>query len=111
MKKRIIPVILILLFVSGLFPLKASAAVTSAGTETMLRYVFGKGGDVKLSKSLSLSDALVVPEGKKVSLDLNGKTLDRGMSVCSENGSAVIVIFSFTDIWGKIPSTFRSSEQ
>ena len=104
MKKRIIPVILILLFVSGVFPLKASAAVKSAGTETVLRSVFEKGGDVKLSKSLSLSDALVVPEGKKVSLDLNGKTLDRGMSVCSENGSAVIVmpgaVFTLKDTSG-----------
>ena len=26
-------------------------------------------------------------------------------------GNAVRVIFSFTDIWGKIPSTLRSSEQ
>ena len=91
MKRRILPLILALTVILAAFPIKAGA-VTSAGSEAVLKRIFEKGGELKLTKSLYLTGALVVPEGKNVSLDLNGKTLDRAMSVCAENGSAVIVM-------------------
>ncbi len=91
MKRRIIPVILALIVISAFLPLNAGA-VTSAGTQAVLEKYFEKGGELKLTAAINLTKGLVVPEGITVSLDLNGKTLNRGLSVCVENGSVITVM-------------------
>ena len=67
------------------------AAATKVGNETALLKAVENGGDIQLSKSIVLTDVLVIPEGKKVTLDLYGKTLSRGMAFVNENGSAIRV--------------------
>jgi hypothetical protein len=36
------------------------------------------GGDVKLESDITINETIVIPEGKKVNLDLNGKTISSG---------------------------------
>ena len=91
--KKTITALLALLFVFGALPfgvLTASAA-TSAGTEAALVKAVNNGSDIKLTKNIDLSAQLVIPEGTSVSLDLNGKTLNRGLGGTQENGSVILV--------------------
>ena len=91
MKHRIIPALLVFaVLLSSLSP--GASAITSAGNETVLKRIFESGGDLKLTKSITITSGLVVPEGKTVSLDLNGKTIDRGLAVCVEGGSVITVM-------------------
>lgn len=66
-------------------------AAASAGTEAALRSAVSNGGDVRMTKSIQLTSCLVIPGGTAVTLDLNGKTLDRGLSVCQDAGSVIRV--------------------
>ncbi|MBO4893668.1 MAG: hypothetical protein J5562_01980 [Clostridia bacterium] len=91
MKRKFFPVLLAFIVLLGALSVGASA-VTSAGTEAALVNGFAKGGEYKLTKSLTITHGLVVPEGKTVSLDLNGKTLDRGLAVCVDGGSVITVM-------------------
>ena len=91
MKRKLLSAFLIMLVIIAAIPVTVHA-VTTVGTEAVLKKYFDKGGDLKLSKSLSLTGGLVVPEGKKVTLDLNGKILDRGLTVCEEGGSVITVM-------------------
>ena len=93
--KRAAAAVIALIILLGLLPFHSSrvyaAAVTTAGDETALRKAVNKGGDLKLTKSIMLTDSLTIPSGKTVTLDLGGKTLDRGLAVCQERGSVIIV--------------------
>ena len=70
-------------------PLSVSAA--SVNTEEALIVAAAAGGNVKLTKSLELTQTITVPSGKSVVLDLNGKTLDRNVATTQENGSVILV--------------------
>ena len=88
--KKLIVIILSIFTVAGLLPFTAVnsfAAATKAGTEAALLSAIEKGGDVQISKNIALTNTVVIADGKKVTLDLNGYTLDRGQSFVSENGS------------------------
>lgn len=51
------------------------AFAANAGTEAALVAAVNKGGEVKLTKDIALTDVLRIPNGVTVTLDLNGKTL------------------------------------
>ena len=68
------------------------SAASSAGNEKTLNNLINKGKDVSISKNISLEETVVIPEGKSITIDLNGKTLDRGLDFePQENGSVFIV--------------------
>ena len=91
MKKRILPVILAAVILIGALAVTAYA-LTTVSSQTALVTAFKKGGDIKISKSITLTQGLVVAEGKAVTLDLNGKTLDRALSVVQTEGSVITVM-------------------
>ncbi len=92
--KRIIPLMLALMFIFGALPfsvLPVYAKVVSAATQEALTAAVSAGGDVKLTDNIVLSAELIIPEGKTVSLNLNGKTLSRELESCVENGGVIRV--------------------
>ena len=91
MKKRITAVVLAAVLLIGVLAVTAYA-LTTVSSQTALLAAFKKGGDIKISKSITLTQGLVVAEGKTVSLDLNGKTLDRALSVVQSEGSVITVM-------------------
>ena len=92
--KKLIVLILSIFTVAGLLPFTAVnsfAAATKAGNEAVLVSAVEKGGDIQISKNIALTNTVVIADGKKVTLDLNGYTLDRGQSFVSGNGSVIKV--------------------
>ena len=90
--KKILPIVLSLMIIIGAMPFSAiTAFAANAKTETALVNAVNKGGDVKLTKDIALSDVLRIPTGKEVTLDLNGKILDRGLTDCVDLGSVIRV--------------------
>ena len=81
-----------MIIVAGIMPSsKLTAYAANASTEAaLIKYVDG-GGDVKITKDITLTKALVIPEGVSVRLNLNGKTLNRGLSESQEDGSVITV--------------------
>ncbi|MBP5591254.1 hypothetical protein J6Y50_05295, partial [bacterium] len=89
---KIIPVLLLLILVIGVMPfMSITAFAANATTEATLVKAVNAGGDVKLTKDIQLTDVLRIPTGKEVTLDLNGHTLDRGLTECRDLGSVVRV--------------------
>ena len=92
--KKAVPLLLALMLMLSASPLTALTAyaeVTSAATEDALRQAVNKGGDIKLTADIDLSAELDIPEGLTVSLDLNGKTLNRGLTDCVDHGGVILV--------------------
>ena len=90
--KRLLPIVLSLMIIIGAMPFTAiTAFAANAKTETALVNAVNKGGEVKLTKDIALSDVLRIPTGKEVTLDLNGKVLDRGLTDCVDLGSVIRV--------------------
>lgn len=92
--KKLIIFALAIFTVVGILPfvaINSFAAATKAGTEAALASAVEKGGDIQISKNIALTNTLVIADGKKVTLDLNGYTLDRGQSFVSDNGSVIRV--------------------
>lgn len=68
------------------------SAADAVRNETALIKAIGKGKDVSLGTNIKLTNTLTIPKGVTVSLDLNGKTLDRGLDgEVQENGSVILV--------------------
>ena len=61
------------------------------GDEEKLFAAIESGKDVKLSQSIVITSCLRIPQGKKLTLDLNGKTIDRGLRVSQDIGSVIRV--------------------
>ena len=62
-------------------------------TWTELQTAIGNGGVIKLSQDItagSTDEALTVPAGKTVVLDLNGFTLNRALTGAVDNGSVIV---------------------
>ena len=90
--KRSLPIAMSLMIIIGAMPFAAiTAFAANAKTETALVNAANKGGEVKLTKDIALSDVLRIPTGKEVTLDLNGKILDRGLTDCVDLGSVIRV--------------------
>ena len=90
--KKTLPIVLTLMIIIGAMPFAAiTAFAANAKTETALVNAANKGGEVKLTKDIALSDVLRIPTGKEVTLDLNGKILDRGLTDCVDLGSVIRV--------------------
>lgn len=68
-------------------------AGTNVATEAQLKSIFENGGAAVLDASITLTAPLVVPSDKTVILDLNGKTIDRGLAEGASvlNGYVIIV--------------------
>ena len=96
--KEITAVAAAILLCSGLvviIPEPAQAATVSAGSEAALKTGLEKG-DVKLTADIVLSEGIVVPDGLTAVLDLNGHTLDRGLTECIDKGSVIRVEYGGT---------------
>ena len=90
--KRILPFLLSLMIVVGATPfMSVTVSAANAGSETALVKAVNAGGSVKLTKDIKLTDVLRIPTGKTVVLDLNGYTLDRGLTECVDLGSVIRV--------------------
>ena len=93
--RRIFTLFMSLILVTGLMPFMAitafAASASSAANEAALVKAVNAGGNVKLTKDISLSDVLRIPTGIEVTLDLNGKTLNRGLTECRDLGSVIRV--------------------
>ena len=93
--KKVLLLMLTLMFIVGIMPLFSitalAAKTTNAGNETALIKAVNAGGDVKLTKDIRLTDVLRIPTGKEVTLDLNGYTLNRGLTECIDLGSVIRV--------------------
>lgn len=70
-----------------------SPAATNVSTEAELKAIFADGGAAVVEADIALTSPLVVPAGKSVILDLNGKTIDRGLaeSAATSNGNVITV--------------------
>ena len=69
----------------------AFAKAVTVKTETELFNAVNKGGEIQLKDNIDLTDALGVPSGVTVTLDLNGFTLSRSLDECIDNGSVISV--------------------
>ena len=87
--KKFSAVLLAALMLSALLPLTAFAANASSEA-ALVRYV-NAGGTVILAKDVSLTNVLRIPTGVEVTLDLNGHTLNRGLTECRDLGSVIRV--------------------
>ena len=90
--KKTIPVLLSLILAAGITPfMSITAFAANAGSESALVKRVNAGGTVTLTNDVSLTDVLRIPTGKVVTLDLNGFTLDRGLTECRDLGSVIRV--------------------
>jgi predicted outer membrane repeat protein len=108
--KKIIPVLFSLMLFIGVMPFGAiTAYAANADTEEALVAAVNKGGTVKLSDDISLTDILRVPSGTEVKLNLNGKTLSREINQCKDNGGVIRVepdaVLTVTDSSGNNSGT------
>ena len=76
--------------------LLAAAGTAAADDMTWadLQQALNTGGTVSLDSDVIASasdEALIVPQGVTVTLDLNGHTINRGLSEVAENGSVIVV--------------------
>lgn len=79
--KRIAVLFLVLSTAMGLMPITALAVdATIVTTAAELISVFTDGGTAVLVSDITLTEPLVAASGKTVTLDLNGKTIDRGLT-------------------------------
>lgn len=93
--RKILPLLLIIVLVMGVMPVASFAAVKAVNVnkEDALRTQINKGSSVKLTADITLGSVLVIPSNVSVSLDLNGKILDRGLqnADCTDTGSVIRV--------------------
>ena len=94
--KRILPVLLSIIFAAATIPFMtltafAANAAANVTTEAALIKKVNAGGTIKLNKDIMLTDVLRIPTGKEVTLDLNGYTLNRGLTECRDLGSVIRV--------------------
>ena len=92
-KYRCISFLLSLLFMLGLFLIVPVPSVyaAEAGDEAALSDLVSKGGDITLSDDISIRECLKIPAGVSVTLDLNGKTLDRGLAIRKQRSNLISV--------------------
>lgn len=97
MKQRLTKITAFLLIAILLFcALPVVAGAASVSTESALRTNVNKGGTIKLTKDIKLSERLVIPTGKTVTLDLNGKKLYRELTECHVDGNVILVLAGAT---------------
>lgn len=90
--RQLLSLLISLMLVIGVIPFSAvTAYAANAANEAALVKAVNNGGDVKLTKDIALTDVLRIPNGVTVTLDLNGKTLDRGLTKCVDLGSVIRV--------------------
>ena len=87
MKKTLLIIALTIGLVQGIW------AQTPVNTEAVLKTLISSTGEthVMLGADITLEEPLAIPEGKKVFLDLNGKTLQRNLSEASDLGNVIRV--------------------
>ena len=91
-EKIILFLMTILIIISTVMSISFTvSAASSVGTEEALKNAIRSGGDIKLTKSMELSDMITIEPNTTVSIDLNGKTIDRAVSTVQENGSVIKV--------------------
>ena len=94
LNKKLISLLLSLILVIGAMPFAAlhAFAANASDLEGLLKTV-NNGGNVKMTNDISLTEILIIPSGNTVTLDLNGKTLDRGLQGAQsrDNGGVIRV--------------------
>ena len=92
--KRLLSLWLTVVIIAGTVSVASFTAFAKAvtvKTETELVNAVNKGGEIQLKDNIDLTDALGVPSGVTVTLDLNGFTLSRSLDECIDNGSVISV--------------------
>ena len=90
---KTIRVLLLAVFCMGLLAVAGTASADDM-TWADLRQALATNGTITLENSVTASasdEALVVPEGVTVRLELNGQTISRGLTEVAEDGSVIIV--------------------
>ena len=87
----LLTIMIVAIGIPAISSVRVSAAATSVGDEEKLFAAIESGKDVKLSQSIVITSCLRIPQGKKLTLDLNGKTIDRGLRVSQDIGSVIRV--------------------
>ena len=93
MKHKLLSLLFALALCMGLLCVTASAE-TTVSTWSGLQDAMNGGGEIKLAYDITAesSDAfLTVPFGIAVTLDLNGHTIDRGLTAPKDNGYVIFV--------------------
>jgi len=106
MKKRVLSILLAIMFCVSLLPVTASAATAApqeVSTWTELQAALSAGGDIILTADVTpdnpfWADALTVSSGVTATLDLNGHTVDRGYTEQGFDGSVIKVSGTLTVI-------------
>ena len=89
---KILSLLFSMILIIGYVPFTAiTAFAANATSEAALVREVNKGGTVKLTRDIALTDVLRIPTGNEVTLDLNGKILDRGLTTCVDLGSVIRV--------------------
>ncbi len=97
MKKKALALILALLLCVGLLPAAAFAATTEVGTWQELNAALQSSGEVKLKQNIKAGSGdsyLSVRTGKTVTLDLNGFTIDRGLTNAAAKDKGYVMSLS-----------------
>ncbi len=96
MNKRITSIVLALLMVLLIIPVAASAGTGITSWEALQSAIDGAsdGDTIKLTQDLKASSSdgpILINKDNDITLDLNGKTLDRGLKSAVEEGNVIIV--------------------
>ena len=72
-------------------------AITDVSTEEQLKEVVTfNNANIRLTADINLSEEVVIQNGKNITIDLNGKTLNRGLSSPATNGHVLTVLSGCT---------------
>ena len=108
MKKRFLSILLATLMVVSLLSTTALAADVSTWANLQSAINSASPGEtITLTESLTCDtgDSLEIPSGSVITIDLNGYTLDHGLSAVDSNGSVIVVKGTLTIEDGSEPST------
>lgn len=92
MKKKVFAILTVLCLVLTIVPIAVFAAGTQVSDETALENAFNTGGEITLNVDITLNKKIEIPEGKTVTLNLNGKTLTgaNNQDVLSNKGTLTV---------------------
>lgn len=94
--KIVFSLLLMLVLLVSTMPLTAipAFAATNVYDEEELNEAIESGQDITISEDIFLEDTVVIPEGKDITIDLSGCSLDRGLDYEVQEGGSVIKVES-----------------
>ncbi len=93
--------------VTGTFAAMWNKAATDGGTVKLLQNVIAdENGSFGTGTGFGNNGFILVPDDKTITLDLNGHTLDRGLTTAIEHGYVIQVSTEAAQSAGGVPATF-----